>query len=317
MSRFDSISNHFWYDPDRFASFMNTNLFHGKEIIHPKDLEQVDHRYDSYVRDVIFLWKTKEYRIYLAIENQLVEDLTMPYRSAVYDVKSYESQIRTLKRNHSQAKDLKDSLEVISRITREDRLIPCITFVIYYGQAEWQHHKSLKDMFGYEQINNANILENSLNLVQICKDDPDRYANRDVQICINIVQLMFKKNLETIKKKYRQKINKEVVMMVCALTGSRRLESIINKEEGDEIDMCKAIEEWEEEISKQARNEGRLEGERCGERRGRKFGREEGKKDQILQFIQEMLEKGYTDEMILGFKSVTKQLLKQAKEKLC
>ena len=51
-------------------------------------------------------------------------------------------------------------------------------------------------------------------------------------------------------------------MMVCALTGSRRLELIISKEEGDEIDMCKAIEEWEEEISEQARNEGRLKGER-------------------------------------------------------
>ena len=74
-------------------------------------------------------------------------------------------------------------------------------------------------------------------------------------------------------------------MMICALTGSRRLELIISKEEGDEIDMCKAIEEWKEEISKQARNEGRLKGER----------------KQILQFIQEMLEKGYTDEMILGF----------------
>ena len=85
--------------------------------------------------------------------------------------------------------------------------------------------------------------------------------------------------------------------MICALTGSRRLELIISKEEGDEIDMCKAIEEREEEISKQARNEGRLKGER----------------KQILQFIQEMLEKGYTDEMILSFKSVTKQLLKQAK----
>jgi len=34
--------------------------------------------------------------------------------------------------------------------------------------------------------------------------------------------------------------------------------------------MCKAIEEWEEEISEQARNEGRLKGER----------------KQILQFIQ-------------------------------
>lgn len=29
-----------------------------------------------------------------------------------------------------------------------------------------------------------------------------------------------------------------------------------------------------------------------------------------------MLEKGYTDEMILGFKSVTKQLLRQAKTML-
>lgn len=65
-----------------------------------------------------------------------------------------------------------------------------------------------------------------------------------------IAQLMFQKDLETIKKRYRQKIDKEVVMMICALTGSRRLELIISKEEGDEIDMCKAIEEWEEEISK-------------------------------------------------------------------
>ena len=58
--------------------------------------------------------------------------------------------------------------------------------------------------------------------------------------------------------------------------------------------MGKAIEEWEEEISEQARNEGRLKDER----------------KQILQFIQEMLEKGYMDEMILSFKCVTKQLSK-------
>lgn len=313
MSRFDTVSNRFWYDPVRFASFMNANLYAGKDIIQPCDLVTVDRRYDRYTRDVIMKWTTDKQEMYLAIENQLVEDLTMPYRNAMYDMKSYESQIRRLKRNHKETRDLEDSLETISRIKKEDKLIPCITFVIYYGQEEWKHHKSLKDMFGYKQINDANMLESRMNLVQICKDDPRRYENRDIQMCIDIAQLMFQKDLETIKKRYRQKIDKEVVMMICALTGSRRLELIISKEEGDEIDMCKAIDEWEEEISKQARNEGRLEGERRGEKRGRKFGREEGKKDQILQFIQEMLEKGYTDEMILGFKSVTKQLLKQAK----
>ena len=305
MNRFDTVSNRFWYDPARFASFMNANLYAGKDIIQPCDLVSVDRRYDHYTRDVIMKWTTDKQEMYLAIENQLVEDLTMPYRNAMYDMKSYESQIRRLKRNHRETRDLEDPLETISRIKKEDRLIPCITFVIYYGQEEWKHHKSLKDMFRYKQINDANMLENRMNLVQICKDDPRRYKNRDIQMCIDIAQLMFQKDLETIKKRYRQKIDKEVVMMICALTGSRRLELIISKEEGDEIDMCKAIEEWEEEISKQARNEGRLEGERRGEKRG--------ERKQILQFIQEMLEKGYTDEMILGFKSVTKQLLKQAK----
>ena len=309
MNRFDTVSNRFWYDPARFASFMNANLYAGKDIIQPDDLVPVDRRYDHYTRDVIMKWTTDKQEMYLAIENQLVEDLTMPYRNAMYDMKSYESQIRRLKRNHRETRDLEDPLETISRIKKEDRLIPCITFVIYYGQKEWKHHKSLKDMFGYKQINDANMLESRMNLVQICKDDPRRYRNRDIQMCIDIAQLMFQKDLETIKKRYRQKIDKEVVMMICSLTGSRRLELIISKEEGDEIDMCKAIEEWEEEISKQARNEGRLEGERRGERRGEK----RGERKQILQFIQEMLEKGYTDEMILGFKSVTKQLLKQAK----
>ena len=309
MNRFDTISNRFWYDPARFASFMNANLYAGKDIIQPDDLVLVDRRYDHYTRDVIMKWTTDKQEMYLAIENQLVEDLTMPYRNAMYDMKSYESQIRRLKRNHRETRDLEDPLETISRIKKEDRLIPCITFVIYYGQEEWKHHKSLKDMFGYKQINDANMLESRMNLVQICKDDPRRYKNRDIQMCIDIALLLCQKDLESIKKRYRQKIDKEVVMMICALTGFGRLELIISKEEGDEIDMCKAIEEWEEEISKQARNEGRLEGERRGERRGEK----RGERKQILQFIQEMLEKGYTDEMILGFKSVTKQLLKQAK----
>ena len=313
MNRFDTVSNRFWYDPVRFASFMNANLYAGKDIIQPGDLVPVDRRYDHCTRDVIMKWTTDKQEMYLAIENQLVEDLTMPYRNAMYDMKSYESQIRRLKRNYRETRNLEDPLETISRIKKEDRLIPCITFVIYYRQEEWKHHKSLKDMFRYKQINDANMLESRMNLVQICKDDPRRYRNKDIQMCIDIAQLMFQKDLETIKKRYRQKIDKEVVMMVCALTGSRRLEVIISKEEGDEIDMCKAIEEWEEEISKQARNEGRLEGEKHGEKRGEK----RGERKQILQFIQEMLEKGYTDEMILSFKNVTKQLLKQAKETPC
>ena len=136
MNRFDTVSNRFWYDPARFASFMNANLYAGKDIIQPDDLVSVDRRYDHCTRDVIMKRTTDKQEMYLAIENQLVEDLTMPYRNAMYDMKSYESQIRRLKRNHRETRDLEDPLETISRIKKEDRLIPCITFVIYYGQKE-------------------------------------------------------------------------------------------------------------------------------------------------------------------------------------
>lgn len=79
MNRFDTVSNRFWYDPVRFASFMNANLYAGKDIIQPDDLVPVDRRYDHYTRDVIMEWTTDKQEMYLAIENQLVEDLTMSY----------------------------------------------------------------------------------------------------------------------------------------------------------------------------------------------------------------------------------------------
>ena len=79
MNRFDTVSNRFWYDPARFASFMNANLYAGKDIIQSGDLVTVDRRYDHCTRDVIMKWTTDKQEMYLAIENQLVEDLTMPY----------------------------------------------------------------------------------------------------------------------------------------------------------------------------------------------------------------------------------------------
>ena len=79
MNRFDTISNRFWYDPVRFASFMNANLYAGKDIIQPGDLVSVDCRYDRCTRDVIMKRTTDKQEMYLAIENQLVEDLTMSY----------------------------------------------------------------------------------------------------------------------------------------------------------------------------------------------------------------------------------------------
>ena len=90
MNRFDTVSNRFWYDPARFASFMNANLYAGKDIIQPCDLVSVDRRYDHYTRDVIMEQTTDKQEMYLAIENQLF-DYGSAVRKVMYTTNAIEA----------------------------------------------------------------------------------------------------------------------------------------------------------------------------------------------------------------------------------
>ena len=306
---FDQVSNDFWSNKQRFASFMNTNLFNGKEIIQTKDLVCVDRRYDQYVRDVIMKYKKGKEEMYLAIENQLNEDLIMPYRTTMYDMKVYESQIRSYRRCHKKKQGLKTSEEKISMIKEEEKLIPCITYVIYYGQEEWRYHFAMEDLYKRTWIQG---LRNTMNLVQICKEEPGRYKNKDIQACIDISRLIFKKGLRTIQERYKDKVDKEVVRMVCALTRYKSLERVIEKEEKEVIDMCKAVEELDREMKER----GRILGIKEGIEKGIEKGIEEGKKTTTFQFVNEMLRKGCSEEFILSFSGITRKILEEAKAQM-
>ena len=75
----------------------------------------------------------------LGIENQthIISLMPlMPLRQLLYDALRYQKQREDIARVHRKQKDLKDE-EFISGFSREDRLVPILNLVVYWGAKPW------------------------------------------------------------------------------------------------------------------------------------------------------------------------------------
>ena len=142
---------------DVFADFVNGIVFGGRQIVKESDLFDLPgwshyldddsiHRYQE--RDVVKLWKKEKVVISLiGIENQEVPDEDMVFRVLSYDGASYKTQLTKkdrLRKKSLQAKKVQLQIEDKSDLTTSSYIYPVITFVIYYGEKDWNHEITLK-----------------------------------------------------------------------------------------------------------------------------------------------------------------------------
>lgn len=69
----------------------------------------------------------------------------MPMRVMGYDYGSYKKQYDSNAKKYKTAKGLSED-EYLSRMRKNDKFMPVITVVIYYGERSWDGPKSLHDM---------------------------------------------------------------------------------------------------------------------------------------------------------------------------
>ena len=145
----DVLLKDFWRDNNRFADLFNTVLFKGKQVIDPKNLQEMDTDVSGVIelkgyaetisrtRDVI---KKTAYGIdfiVLGIENQDKVHYAMPLRTMGYDFFGYLKEYQEIARNNKQDGTKKTSEEFLSGMRKDDRLHPIISIVIYYNEKEW------------------------------------------------------------------------------------------------------------------------------------------------------------------------------------
>ena len=92
-------------------------------------------------------------RIYLllGIEDQSEPHFAMPVKNMVYDALEYAGQVENSARSHREAKQWPStSVEYLTGFYKNDRLIPVIAIVVYFGSDTWNAPRSLHEMLSVQ-----------------------------------------------------------------------------------------------------------------------------------------------------------------------
>ena len=310
---FDQEINTFFKDVHHFASLINTCLYQGQEIVKPENLMLVDPKIQAYTRDVLMLWNGRYGSYYLGIENQLIENYPMPYRILQYDCLVYKDQMDILEKEHRKKKDLRSSEEFLSGIKASDRLIPCITIVIYYGTRPWQTNFSMKDMFDVKDVEHLN--EYKMNLIEV-HSDTHRYKDKELDLVFSMTRDILNANFNTIRNKYKQGIPKQVALVIASMAKDEELYQQIKEEEKEVIVMCESLDRMREEARAEGMILGRRDGLIQGKTEGIQIGKIQGEEKAELRILTNLLKKGISDSYILEITGVSSELLMKAKQGL-
>ena len=175
MGKADVYESDYLENADVFADLVNGVLYQGEQVVKPEELHEQDGELRSIlgenvkktIRDKVKLWKGTAIAI-LAVENQTKVDYHMVLRAMLSEAMAYDRQWKMLKNERkAEQKKKEKSLgkekesgeervfvkndltadEFISGMRKEDKFVPVITIVVYYGSDRpWDGARTLYDL---------------------------------------------------------------------------------------------------------------------------------------------------------------------------
>lgn len=241
MARTDEPIKKLFKNKENFADLFNATIFHGKQIIKPDKLTEInteDIHIDSTNtneseelnitqrhRDLRMQYDDQILQIVLGCEDQSSVDYAMSIRIMLYDALAYTKQ-----QNDLELKQNKEGKFYRGKITKNQKVLPVLSVVFYYGEQEWNAGKSLHDLIKWpENIDLKDIIPDyKMNLIWA-------YGMKDIDNFTTDLQYI----LYLLKYKQEegklQHMNQDTHNAIIALMGSEILEGI--EEEGGEVRM--------------------------------------------------------------------------------
>ncbi len=274
----DIVHGEFMSDPERYSDLINGVAFGGRQVIKPEDIKDYDSQLNvssasNTLQKEKQTPKRKRYRdlvrkvacgmnfAVVGIENQCAVHYLMPVRAMDYDVSEYRRQAATL--SHKAAKRTgTNSAEFLSGFQKNDRLMPCVTFVLYYGK-EWDGSRNLHELFDFTDIPDElkqYVANYSINLINVREFENTDVFKSDLKQVFDFIKYSEdKKKLRKLienDEAYRH-MNETACEVMALYAKSNELIKILetNKERGG-VDMCKALKDWAEEEREEGRELG-------------------------------------------------------------
>ena len=232
---------------DVFADIVNVLLFNGERVISETSLKEtkLSSQYKAETgkqheqeRDVAKYWTDGNVRIALCgLENQTSEEKYMPLRVIGYDGASYRQQL--LKENN------------------ENKIVPVVTLVLYYGTSRWSSPHNLKGVLDINDKIKPFVNDYKANIFDIAFLDEETVQKftSDFRIVADFfIQKRMNKNYEPSKQKITHV--DEIMKFLGTMTGDSRYEVEFSNEEKERgVSMCNVIDK----VEKQGIEKGKLE----------------------------------------------------------
>ena len=241
----DSTCKKLFRDDGCFADICNYAFFQGKQIIKPEELVSRENDVSTLMGKELLPMETKRYRdivrkasingeyMIIGVEHQSTLDKNMIIRILNYDAQLYINQVESGK-----------------------EVRPVGSFVFYTGDKEWIYPKSLKESLKIPPEMKDYINDWKLPVLELQKIDSGMLKNQRLKEVVEISQSMFKGDYE--KLRTNRMISVESFKMAAIFTHTDIKEEDLP--EGDEINMCKAMDQ----LFQRFENQGIEKGETIG-----------------------------------------------------
>ena len=169
MGMKDTETKRYISNPDIFADAFNYLLYNGRQVIAPSSLKPVDtteiavpygngaktpiQKYRDNMKIWAAMYDGKAVYVLLGSENQSSIHYAMPVKDMLYDGINYAAQVDAARASYkgfqfdeNGVRITYTSDEFLSGFHKNDKLIPVITAVIYFGAEEWDAPMSIHEM---------------------------------------------------------------------------------------------------------------------------------------------------------------------------
>jgi len=271
----DATLKDFWQDNGRFADLFSQVFFGGEEPLDPSKLSDQDTDESAVLmgkekiasitrhRDLIKEYGEDAEFVLIGLENQMRIHYAMPVRTMVYDALRYVKQCKDLENQNRKGKVLKGSDEFLSGMTKEDRIKPVVTLVIYYGERDWDGPVSLEDMMDIPDKFKKFINNQTLHLLRVRDAKGFQFKNQDNRDFFTMIDEIYnnggKVDLKSFKEKYPDfEIYWETLAAIGAATGTMELVEYAYGHKGGRLNMCTALDNLKQEGIQEGIQEGKM-----------------------------------------------------------
>ena len=227
-------------DEECFADLCNYAFFQGRQVIKPEELVSRENDLSTLTGNIEKPTEIKRYRdvvrkasihgdyVIIGVEHQSTFDKNMIFRILNYDATTYINQVESKK-----------------------EVYPVGSFVFYTGDEEWNLPETLKSIPSEME---PYINDWRLPVIDLKTMDARKLTNRRLKDVVEISQSMFAGSYEGLRE--NRKIETESFVMAATFTRTNiRREDL---PEGDEINMCKAMDQLFQRFENQGIEKGKL-----------------------------------------------------------